>query len=302
MKYTAALYTDQGPRKESNQDSACLRRAAWGDGEILLAAVCDGMGGLQKGELASAEAVRTLCSWFDSNLGLLPELCQGDFSRVRAQWSDLLQETHRSLLAYSAGSGIQLGTTFTALLAFENRYLTANVGDSRIYRRTQEGLVQMTADQSLMAREIALGRITEEEARHHPQRNVLLQCLGAGAVMQPDFGEGRLRGDGLYLLCSDGMVHELSPGELEAVLAPAFLTTPEDLARGLAEITNRCIARGEADNITGILIRARESDCPAPKRRGLGALLRRREPEPERAVTLLEARQLLHTQETLGRS
>lgn len=175
MEYLVAAYTDTGIKKETNQDSICVRRAAvTGIGETILAVVCDGMGGLKKGEVASAAAVNAFGRWFDTNLSNLPMLCSTDFSQIRHHWRRLIEGLHQDLLRYSAKAGVQLGTTAAAFFAYGDRYLLMNIGDSRIYER-KKALRQLTQDQSLVAREVAAGRITEDESRHHPQRNILLQ-------------------------------------------------------------------------------------------------------------------------------
>lgn len=298
MNYTAAAYTDVGTHKPTNQDSLCLRRAAIpGAGEAVLAVVSDGMGGLKKGEVASASAVTAFGNWFDRNLQLLPALCGADFSRVRGQWTQLICQLHRALLGSCAGGNERLGATVSAFLAFDGRYLTLTVGDSRIYE-CRDTLTQLTQDQSLVAREVALGRITQEESRHHPQRNVLLQCVGAGELIEPVFTQGRVRDDALYLLCTDGFVHEPSPAELEGRLRPAYLNTKDGMTDALRELTELCKARGETDNITALLLRSTESRI-RPKEGLLRQFLRRRKREPEPAV-LLETAQVVHTNEIIG--
>lgn len=303
MEYVMAAYTDTGIQKESNQDSLCVRRAdVPGVGEIAMAVLCDGMGGLQKGEVASAACVTAFGRWFDERLGQFPQLCGSDFSIIRRQWGELLSNVHRRLLEYAIGTKTPLGTTAAAIFLYGNRYLTVNIGDSRVYERKRE-LVQLTQDQSLVAREMAEGRITEEESRHHPQRNILLQCLGAGGSIAPVFTEGRVPHDALYLLCSDGLVHEVSRWELGDRLDPLALRSKEDLTGALSSLVELCKGRGETDNITGVLIRTQESGY-APKEGGFAKLkesirvLRGKKTEaPE--TRLLEKADVIHTGEMI---
>lgn len=305
MEYMVAAYTDTGVQKETNQDSICVRRTAvTGIGETVLAVVCDGMGGLKKGEVASAAAVNAFGTWFDTNLPGLPALCGTDFSQVRRQWITLIEELHHDLLRYSAETRTQLGTTVAAFFTYGDRYLTMNIGDSRIYERKKE-IRQMTQDQSLVAREIAAGRITEAESRHHPQRNILLQCLGAGEQITPVFTEGRVQNDALYLLCSDGLCHELSPAELEEHFQAVYLNSKESMTNALYEATEVCKHRGETDNITAILLKTQESGYVKPKKANVDKLkqiLHIAIPDNKvPTVTLLETAQVTHTQEVIGR-
>ena len=301
MEYLVATYTDTGIQKETNQDSICVRRAASDTGEIVMAIVCDGMGGLKKGEVASAVSVNAFGAWFDKNLRGLPMLGETDFSLIQRQWTVLIEEIHQSLQQYAVKSGVQLGTTITAIFVCADRYLTMNIGDSRIYER-KNVLCQLTQDQSLVAREIAAGRITEEEGRHHPQRNILLQCLGAGDHVAPMFTMGKIRNDALYLLCSDGLVHEMSPEELAEHFQAEHLDSKDAMTAALREATELCKSRGETDNITSVLIRSRRSDSIKPKKFGVDRLHQAFHPAKanrEQTVTLLETAQVTHTEETI---
>lgn len=303
MEYLVAAYTDTGIRKETNQDSICIRRATIsGRGEAILAVVCDGMGGLKKGEVASAAAVNAFGAWFDANLSCLPSFDSRNFTQVRRQWGELVDKLHQGLLNYAKKNMIQLGTTIAAFFAYGDRYLTMNVGDSRIYER-KKSLRQMTEDQSLVAREIAAGRITEEESRHHPQRNILLQCLGAGDQVTPVFIEGKVQGDALYLLCTDGLSHEVSPKELEERFQTVYLNSKDAMTSALREVTELCMARGETDNITSILLKTKESELITPKHTGLGRLKKifhAGSGEGEQPFsTLLETAQVTHTEEVI---
>ena len=299
MEYIIAAYTDIGTKKKTNQDSLCVRRATLPKGEeMALAVVCDGMGGLSRGELASAEAIRAFGAWFDEMMERLPTLCAQSFDPVRRQWSVLIEDLHSRLRKYSQTVKIQLGTTLVAWLAVGSRYLAVNVGDSRLYEYMGQ-LRQLSQDQSLVAREIALGRITEEQALHHPQRNVLLQCLGAGASVSPAFQEGQVSGGALYLLCSDGFVHEVTQLELEQRLLPIGLVSKEMMTRTLTDIVEGCKIRAEDDNITAILIKAEETPMAAPEPVVLHGLLERlgkkkdRESCKQPGATLVETAQIV---------
>lgn len=299
MDYTLAVYTDIGTQKPGNQDSLCVRRAVSPEGgEILLAAVCDGMGGLSKGEEASARLITAVERWFDSHLELIAQA--RSFAEVRRQLTDLIVAQNRQIAEYAEQSGVQMGSTLTALLAVGRRCLTVNVGDSRIYMIKDRRVVQLTADQSLVEREIRQGRITREEAKHHPQRNVLLQCVGIGREVTPVFGENTVENGAIYVICSDGFCHELADEEMAEALMYQAMGTAEDMRRALAELTERCKARGEGDNITAVAAKAAESAVPAESGGFFRRLLGRKStpvPPAQPAYTVLEAAHILHTAE-----
>ena len=299
MEYTAAVYTDAGIRKANNQDSLCLRRVAAGDqGEILLAAVADGMGGLSRGEVASAQLIGALEAWFDRSVGQLARA--GDFVQARQQLRQLLEEENRRLAAWALPAGGAMGSTLAVLLAVGRRYLTVNVGDSRVYVIKGGKALRLTEDQSLVEREVQQGRITREEARRHPQRNVLLQCVGAGRDLSPAFGEGTVEDGEVYLLCSDGLCHELEEEELAQALLPRAMATGDDLRRALETLAERCKGRGEEDNITAVAARSAESAVPPPQG-FLSRLLGRRSKDDSTSgnasvLTPVEAVRAIHVQ------
>lgn len=301
MEYMVGAYTDKGIRKETNQDGYCFRRAVIEENkEAVFAAVCDGMGGLQKGELASGECIKAFCDWFDLNYYQMPFLCKIGFTQVKRNWYDTLVDVHNRLQSYSVQHEIRMGTTIAAFLAYKDRYLAMNVGDSRIYEHTGK-LKQLTEDHSVVAREIALGRITKDEARHHPQRNVLLQCIGVGHSPTPFFREGRVKSGGLYLICTDGFVHEIGHSELENRLKAAPASEKEQLVTALAELTDICKKRGERDNITSLIIKAKKDRLIRESEKVFLHGLRRiiDKDNQKKRPTLAENVQIIHTHEKI---
>lgn len=134
MKFTLAAYTDAGIRKATNQDSVCLRRAQVAPtNEVLMAVVCDGMGGLEKGEVASGTCVSAFAAWFDQQLPRFPEMCANGLEPIRDQWDELLHFIHQKLQDHSTAIRLPLGTTVAALFAYGNQFLVTNVGDTRVY-------------------------------------------------------------------------------------------------------------------------------------------------------------------------
>lgn len=302
MNYALAIYTDVGIQKPGNQDSLCVRHVAVPGGELLFAAVCDGMGGLQRGELASAEVIRALEAWFDQSLELLA--VSPDFSEVTRQLTELITAQDQKIASFASRAGVQMGSTLTAVLMCGGRRLTVNVGDSRIYQISGGHVLQITKDQSLVEMEVDSGQISREEAKHHPQRNVLLQCIGIGRELKPSFTEGMIKHDTVYLLCSDGMSHELAESELEEVLNPQAMRESRSLQNALIDLTERCKARGETDNITGIAVKTEESRVKETTPAGgfFSRLLHKPElnvTEQKPEITVLESAHFLNTTEII---
>ena len=155
--------TDKGATRPSNQDSFCARISNFGRETIAMLAVCDGVGGLQSGELASTGAVRCFEEWFERQL---PEIVQSGLTAdvVFFSWHRMLETLHTALCSYSGKTGIQLGTTVSALLLTRDALYQVQVGDSRIYLDDGLGLVQLSKDQTLAMREVEAGRLSPEAA------------------------------------------------------------------------------------------------------------------------------------------
>ena len=172
---------------------------------------------------------------------------------LRESWSKLVSETHQKLITYGKMHGLSLGTTVEAVLFYEKRYYVFHIGDCRVYKK--EGILQqITKDQTYIQQEMDYGRMTLEEAIKDPKRNMLLQCVGAGNYLAPDFIQGELAPEQGFLICSDGFRHVISTGEIaEGMRLPS--SHHEDLMRKRLEgLTELCKQRGEKDNITSIWI------------------------------------------------
>ncbi len=248
-----ACHTDVGIKKKTNQDSMLIEQANTEQGDVLFAAVCDGMGGLQKGELASAVLIKRLSSWFNNEF---PRIFYNGFRAddLRISWDNLITETNLKIQDYSVKSGFGMGTTCVTFLAHNDEFYIMCVGDSRVYLLSDQ-VYQLTKDQSYVQREIDLGRMTPAQAAVDPKRSVLLQCVGASPVVEPDFFAGNLEENCCYMLCSDGFSHMVSPQEMYECLGPMTVVSPEIAKNNLTYLTETAKVRGEKDNISGLLIR-----------------------------------------------
>ena len=131
-----------------------------------------------------------------------------------------------------------------------NNFAIVHVGDSRVYEMCREGSRQLTNDQTFVAREVARGKMTPEQAMYDPRRSVLLQCVGASPVGEPDFVRGHIRKDAVYLICSDGFRHQISDDEVMDKLGPDACRSEEDMKYGCVYLTEIVKSRREQDNIT----------------------------------------------------
>lgn len=252
MHFIATADTDIGNTKSTNQDSVLIEHASTPSGEVLMTVICDGMGGLSKGELASATVIRTFKAWFDK---VLPyELVEPNLQVIGNKWSLLLKELNVIIMSFGNANGGNMGTTFTGMLFWGDSYLIAHVGDSRAYYIGND-LRQLTEDQTYVHREVMRGTMTLEQAKVDPKRNMLLQCIGASRNVEPALYYGKTL-PGAYMLCSDGFRHEITSKEIYESLNPVNLVNKNAMHSNCKYLIDLNKTRRERDNISVILVKA----------------------------------------------
>ena len=253
MNFIVSANTDVGLVKSTNQDSLSVMVLNTPQGRMAFAVLCDGMGGLDKGEVASATLVGAFRNWVVNDL---PQLCDAPLEDavIRSQWEHIITQQNQTIKAYGARQGVRLGTTVVAMLLTQTRYYILNVGDSRAYM-LKDDLRQITTDQTFVAREVAMGHMTPEQAEQDSRRSVLLQCVGASDEVYPDMFFGEVQPNAVYLLCSDGFRHEVTPEEIYENLQPGVLFDDYTMQQHTAGIIELNKQRQERDNISAVLVR-----------------------------------------------
>lgn len=232
--------TDVGKVRKTNQDDY-----AYGElpGGAVWAVVCDGMGGANGGSVASGMAVRSIEHSIRSRYD-----GRTDDESVRALLFSALTEANAEVHA-RAGQDVSLygmGTTVVACIATADLLFVAHAGDSRAYLLDQ-GATQLTRDHSVVQEMVDSGEITAEEARSHPNKNLITRALGVEPALEIDFGAYPFpKGTGV-LLCSDGLSNLV---ESEAFVQ-AMREDPEKAAEKLTALANE---NGGTDNITVVMI------------------------------------------------
>jgi len=269
LHYTVAAQTDVGLVKCVNQDSLTVKVANTPYGEAAAAVLCDGMGGLEQGEIASAVVVRAYEQWFLKTFPLALNEGGGriDTRRLEKSWEHIANDCNARILDYSRERRTTMGTTLTILLLFGGNFYISHVGDCRVYHMKDSGIEMelLTTDQTYVEREVALGHMTPEQAKNDSRRNVLLQCIGTVSCVEPDFISGTYQTGNSFLLCSDGFRHELLEQEIYDYCHLAL----RDMAWGvdyrqentrlmsiqLKYLIEQNKERMEKDNISAILIK-----------------------------------------------
>ncbi|HEY4600290.1 MAG TPA: PP2C family serine/threonine-protein phosphatase [Cerasibacillus sp.] len=253
MTYLAAYHTDVGLRKNINQDALLIKTAQTPVEEIGLFVVCDGMGGLSHGELASATVIYGLSQWFEHDLPELLEYEKDNEEIIFQQLENTVEKLNADIVSYGQEEGVVLGTTLTALLILGKTFFLVQMGDSRAYAIDDNQVIQLTKDQTFVAREVARGHLTPEEARNHPKRNILLQCIGAREEIEVVITKGIIEQGMSYLLCTDGFYHKLSHDELIGYLQTE--ATETDMKQAIQTLSEIVKSRHETDNISAVLLK-----------------------------------------------
>ena len=260
MHYTSSAKTDIGIAKKINQDCVFIMSAETEFGPVLMAAVCDGMGGLADGEVASLKTVQAIREWFSAELPKIlytPERAVPRKIALSAGLNAMCRTANETVSAYAAEKDITCGSTLAALLLIGDMYVTVNVGDSRVYL-LRDRLFLLTKDQTYVQMRIDEGSLSETEAKVHPKRNVLVQCIGCNENVIPEIKFGECSDGDVFLLCSDGFRHKLTHSELEEELKSSSLYGEAAMGKTLEHLIAVNKERKEKDNISAILVRA---DC-----------------------------------------
>ncbi|HYS21222.1 MAG TPA: Stp1/IreP family PP2C-type Ser/Thr phosphatase [Gemmatimonadales bacterium] len=246
MHITCAGRTDVGIIRSGNEDSYLMVP----DRGIFV--VADGMGGHAAGEVASEMAVRFVARDLGSLKGLSDDLVAERMRvSIRAANNAIFQRT----LTEHDKRG--MGTTVTALVLYDTRFLVGQVGDSRCYLLREGRLTQITKDHSYVQEQVDAGYLTPEQARAHPYSNVITRCVGANSDVMPDVYVGAVRPKDVFLLASDGLTGMLEDHQLAEVLHADRM--PQDQVDDLVSEANR---HGGLDNITAIIVRIDSVEQP----------------------------------------
>jgi protein phosphatase len=234
---TAAMLTDRGRVRETNEDAVAYMLPADGGPPRALAMVADGMGGHAAGEVASAMAVQIITRHYLDGTG-------GDIaSRLAASFAAANDAIRARACAVPECAG--MGTTCTTLAIQGGDAYLAHIGDSRAYRLSGGVLAQISVDHSLVGRLLSEGVISAAEADIHPERHVILQALGTAEHIAPQCLRlpQKLEPGDRFLLCSDGL-SDLVP---KPVLAAALVHPPAQACRVLLDAA---LAAGGSDNVS----------------------------------------------------
>lgn len=234
--------SDAGLVRKTNQDDC---RTGMFDKNTAWAVVCDGMGGMQGGSTASKTAVDKISSYLKSHY-------KKNFSSedIKNMLVEAAAEANNGVYEMSVNdkelSG--MGTTLVLALAKNDRLYIIHAGDSRAYLIMDGELIQLTKDHSVVQEMVNAGELTPEEARIHPNRNLITRALGVEPQIQLDYTTSDFPENSMLLICTDGLSNYLMPGDLVSL---AEKHKGDDLTEQLISTANN---RGGGDNITVVTI------------------------------------------------
>ena len=230
--------TDIGRKREINQDYVFATDETIGNLPNLLV-VADGMGGHRAGDFASRFTVEVLAEEVQNSKETHPEQILGN--AIQTANERLMEEAAKD----SRLEG--MGTTLVAATILDHVLYFANVGDSRLYLINKE-IHQLSKDHSMVEEMVRLGGLTEEEAKHHPDKNIITRAMGVKDKVEPDFFEYRLKGGDTILMCSDGLTNMVDDDEIFQIVKSA-----RDIVEAVETLIQRANENGGSDNI-GIVL------------------------------------------------
>lgn len=228
--------TDRGAVRDQNQDAFFK----WTDGKCGAILVCDGMGGARAGNVASTLAVQAFSEIMIQHQQEAPERLT---TALAAANNRVFQQAH--IRPDCRG----MGTTLVAALVEDDTAYVINVGDSRAYYLSGNGIERITRDHSLVEDLIERGHITPQEARNHPNKNVITRALGVERHLEGDLFRKQMEPGSMLLLCSDGLSNMLEDQEIlfEVLHGGEHV----DCCQRLLQLA---LQRGATDNVTAVLL------------------------------------------------
>ena len=238
--------TDVGLVRKENQDAYAVESRDGFD----ICAVCDGMGGAAAGKLASEIAVRTYMEALGETLteGMDLDAVQSAMAAATSRANRAIREEAARKPEYAG-----MGTTLVSAVSGKDGIVVANVGDSRAYRVTAEGIQRITRDHSLVESMVERGDITEEEARRHPNRNLITRALGTDETVESDGYRTTLAAGEYLLLCTDGLTITVTDQEMLFEILHGG-----DEESCLSRLLAIAKEHGAPDNVTAVLMRQTE--------------------------------------------
>ena len=235
--------SDVGKLREMNQDYYYISNSL---DEIQLYMLADGMGGYNGGEIASRLAIQSAKSYIENNFGNIEK---DKDSIIQLLGSSM---EYANMVVYEKSKENKelegMGTTLEIVLIYNNKAYIGHIGDSRIYRIRKSFIRKLTQDHSYVQKLVKDGQITQEQAEHHPKKNMLMKALGCNAFVEPDVMVKGFLKDDIIVMCSDGLTNLVNQEEI-------YDFARVNIEQATKDLVNMANERGGYDNITVVIIK-----------------------------------------------
>lgn len=240
--------TDIGRKRQLNQDYVFSSAKPLGNMPNLFI-VADGMGGHNAGDYASKCTTETVVNEIQNSFEKNPTIIIK--KAIKTANAKVRKEASENENLFGMGTTLVIATII-------GKYLqVSNIGDSRLYLLNKDGLRQVTEDHSLVEEMIRLGGLSREDARLHPDKNIITRAIGAKDEVEADFFTEELEAGNIVLMCSDGLTNMLEDKEIEAIL---LNPEKEELIQKGDALIKAANENGGKDNIAVVLVRLVEDD------------------------------------------
>ncbi len=234
--------TDVGKARDLNEDSYYVPQE---DDDLKLFIVADGMGGYNGGEIASSLAIKAAKNYIETNFISTPKDRESILELIKSSMQ------YANMVVYEKSKEDDelkgMGTTLEICFIYENKMYIGHIGDSRIYRIRKHIIRKLTNDHSYVETLVKDGKITREEAKTHPKKNMLMKALGCTEYIEPDvFVRGFLKDD-IVLMSSDGLTNMIDEQEIFNIIT----NNKENASEMLIQKAND---NGGYDNITALIV------------------------------------------------
>lgn len=246
--YESKAITDIGNHRKINQDNYLCITDFVNNTYVGIFCVADGMGGLSDGEYASRLAVTKTLQWYKEGLQKISKKTYSK-NKLKKSLKDLFYAINEEIFGYGRVNSIKIGTTYSLLLLIGNKYFVVHAGDSRIYMKRANHLYMLTKDQTWVNDQVEKGIISPAQAENHPRKNVLANCMGCFENPLICFGEGNVKRDDSFLLCSDGLYNLMLTEEISKGMSCKNIDYIAD------EFVRVVKQRGAYDNVTILMIK-----------------------------------------------
>ncbi|TCL56526.1 serine/threonine protein phosphatase PrpC [Kineothrix alysoides] len=256
MYYLTNLYWNTGFRPQ-NEDSLSLQEVSIKGNRTVFALICDGIGGLWRGEQASGFVAERMTEWFYAEA--LPMMARNKgMKKIKRAGIRSLYACNEEMRKFASQEHIEFGTTITMMIFYKKHYLLWHSGDTRAYcisLKSKMSKISEICKMSKAGRMNSQGVLKRLTRDHSAGEHILTKCIGSFVWREPDSYIGRIKKKSTFLLCSDGFRHVISEEKLTETLLPFHLTSKEQIGRRIKEIADYSKRQGEKDNISAIVIK-----------------------------------------------